>query len=146
MGSAVWSADLEVGLLWQDHQHKRFFVIRDQLARSSKLEDKRSFKLALLQLENYVQGHFSLEEIYMNQSNYPGSADHFKEHQIFIHKLNRAKREFKLYLKELAEEGYTGTNPWLDLSLDLEIWFVEHINGTDRRLANWIISHPVQPT
>src|SRR3989339_1946287 len=101
MGSAVWSADLEVGLLWQDHQHKRFFVIRDQLAQSSKLEDKRAFKLALLQLENYVQDHFSLEEVYMNQSDYPGSKEHFREHQLFIHKLNRAKREFNHYLKEL---------------------------------------------
>ena len=138
MAQAEWSAELEVGLLWQDHQHKRFFAIRDQLSHASKIEDQRAFKRALLQLENYIQDHFSLEETYMNQADYPGSADHFKEHQIFIHKLNRAKREFKAYLKELAEDGFAGHNPWLDLSLDLEIWFVEHIKGTDRELAEWL--------
>ncbi|MDT8445646.1 MAG: hemerythrin domain-containing protein [bacterium] len=133
-----WSSDLEIGILWQDHQHRRFFKIRDLLTRSSEAEDMKLFAQALMQLEHYVEDHFSTEEAYMSKRGYPQEKEHLAEHKTFVQMLKRAKKEFLLYRRALTEGDHSGLNPWLDLSLDLELWFVEHIKGSDRLLGNFL--------
>jgi len=131
-----WSDTLKTGILWQDLQHQRFFEIRDALASSSKSENIKLFERSLVQLNQYIFDHFATEEAYMRQTCYPSIDEHLKEHQIFDKKLSRAKREFIEYKKAQILGDEMGHNPWLDLSLELEIWFIEHIQGSDHKLGD----------
>ncbi|OGG99549.1 MAG: hypothetical protein A2600_08705 [Candidatus Lambdaproteobacteria bacterium RIFOXYD1_FULL_56_27] len=139
MANQEWNKALETGLLWQDHQHRRFFAIRDLLLKSAESADSKLFERTLVLLEHYVADHFSTEEAYMNETHYPELADHLKEHQTFAKMVQRAKREYLAYKKALDEGDDTAHNPWIDLGLDLEIWFVEHIRGSDHRLGEFLL-------
>lgn len=138
MSSTEWSADLEIGIVWQDHQHQKFFRIRDLLKSSNAIADMKLFAQALMQLQHYVDDHFGTEEAYMDRTGYPAAEDHKKEHALFKKKLRRAKKEFLAYRRAQQEGDEAALNPWLDLSLDLELWFVEHIRGSDRELGAYL--------
>jgi len=135
MDRQEWNEQLKTGILWQDLQHQRFFEIRDALSSSSEAENIKQFEKALVQLDQYIADHFATEEAYMKQTGYQFAPEHLKEHQIFIKKFSRAKREFIEYKKARILGDDVALNPWLDLSLELEIWFVEHIQGSDQKLA-----------
>ena len=58
--------------------------------------------------------------------------------EITLDWIKRAKKEFLAYRRAQQEGDESALNPWLDLSLDLELWFVEHIRGSDRELGAYL--------
>jgi len=139
MASQNWNEDLKTGVLWQDIQHQRFFEIRDALSESANSENIKLFEKFLVQLDQYIIDHFATEEIYMKETDFTGMGAHLKEHQIFTKKLAKAKREFIEYKKAVILGDEIALNPWLDLGLELEIWFVEHIKGSDQVLGQHLL-------
>jgi hemerythrin-like metal-binding protein len=75
----------------------------------------------------YTQVHFSTEERYMQEAEYPKFVEHHREHELFITQLlkivqNIEKKEPDIETKTLSF---------------LKDWYLAHILGTDRDLETW---------
>lgn len=110
-------------LIWQDTQHQMLFKLIDDI----KIEPFDPTVLTRLQL--YAEHHFSLEEAYMNELNYPGTEDHIKAHDRFREELGH------MVVSEL------GMNKALQdsLSLFLSEWLRLHVMGIDKSLEAFVL-------
>lgn len=70
-------------LIWQDAQHQVLFDILDQIREPDAGVD------VLQLLQNYIETHFSLEEKYMEELNYPGLDAHQRAHNKFRSEIDK---------------------------------------------------------
>jgi len=109
-------------LIWQDAQHQELFRIIDSLT----TEDGRK---ALDRLKIYVKHHFSLEEEYMRQLNFPGTEAHIKAHRAFDEKVKSLLADQTFYDDKFAE----------DLTVFLTDWLNNHTMGIDKELEAFVL-------
>ena len=109
-------------LIWQDEQHQELFRIIDSLT----TEDGRR---ALDRLRTYVDHHFSLEEAYMAQLNYPGTEAHIQAHRNF----EKTVKDF------LADQTFYDENFAKTLSAFATDWLTSHIMGIDKDFEAFVL-------
>lgn len=80
------------------------------------------------ELQKYVREHFSFEEELMRQHNCPGFDEHKHEHEVFEAYVRHMARRIELGKAELR----------LDVLKFLKMWLTRHIQGTDRKYAEWL--------
>jgi hemerythrin len=124
MAKFEWDEKLKTGIEEIDAQH------RDLIQRIDSLDvaiyggkDKVELVMMLEYLESYVEKHFQAEEDLMIRIDYPGLADHVKEH-----------REFEMTFKLIKQEYQSkGANSALARELDRKIvqWFEHHLLEVD---------------
>ncbi len=110
-------------LIWQDTQHQMLFKLIDDI----KVEPFDHNVLARLQL--YAEHHFSLEETYMAELDYPDIDEHIKAHDRFREEL------------EAMVDSATGMNKAMQdsLSLFLSEWLRLHVLGIDKKLEAFVL-------
>jgi len=110
-------------LIWQDTQHQMLFKLIDDI----KVEPFDPTVLTRLQL--YAEHHFSLEETYMAELNYPDVDEHIKTHDRFREELGA------------MVESTSGMNKAMQdsLSLFLSEWLRLHVLGIDKKLEAFIL-------
>ena len=110
-------------LIWQDTQHQMLFKLIDDI----KVEPFDFNVLTRLQL--YAEHHFSLEETYMAELNYPDIDEHIKAHDRFREEL------------EAMVDSTAGMNKALQdsLSLFLSEWLRLHVLGIDKKLEAFVL-------
>ena len=127
--SLQWSEDLAVGYPLIDSQHRSLF---DQFAQFVAACDRHRGPEQLRELfgflDDYVSRHFRAEEELMRRHNFPETARHREEHQVFTAKLDGLK-------KELAATGPT-IQVLIRTNKALIYWLTEHIREVDTRLAS----------
>jgi len=126
----VLDEDYKNGIIWQDIQHQRLLSTIKSLANSAVAgrSDKELFYKTIYFLKEYISCHFATEELYMTKYGYPGIKNHLEEHHLFI-------EDFKKFISQSiysAKESATLLN-------SLNVWFVNHIKGTDRQLAKFLL-------
>ena len=114
-------------VLWQDTQHQVLFDILDQIRQPNA-------DAGLIEsLREYTENHFTLEEEYMRQLEYPDIEAHMRAH-------DRFRREI--------DEVLTGTEhdaQFRDIiGTFLTEWLTRHVFGVDKKLEDFLLQSGVR--
>jgi hemerythrin len=110
-------------LIWQDTQHQILFKLIDQIN-----EEPFDYEI-LVNLRLYAEHHFSIEEAYMVELNYPQAEEHIKAHDRF--------REELASLLESQDSINTALRK--ALSLFLSKWLNLHVFGIDKEFEAFVL-------
>ena len=125
-----WTERWSVGVDTIDAQHRELFAAINSLLREEGKPAAWDLAEVLHYLEDYVNNHFGLEEIYMRRHSYPGFPTHKGEHVAFINDFYDMRDEYDKdgATPELAEKmgRYMGD------------WLVNHIGNVDKALGAFL--------
>ncbi len=111
-------------IIWQDTQHQVLFDILDLI------KDPAADREVFYKLKEYTENHFSLEEKYMEELNFPGRAAHIESH-------NRFREE----IRELLGDGTLEPDAVFRdiIATFLTEWLTRHVFGIDKELERFIL-------
>ena len=122
--------NLDIGIPSVDAEH------REQLARMSRLQeailaggDPEAIADDLESLTDYIDAHFTSEQILMREQAYPDYAAHLREHDTAIDLLRK--------LESRVRSGDATASA--DVLMALKGWLVSHIDRADRALAGFLL-------
>lgn len=127
----------KTGLNWMDIQHAELIDMTLELINA--IQEKRfdrSISGMLEFLDRYVVKHFLIEDDYMRKFDFSDLDSHLAEHNEFVSTLDNMTREFKLN----GSSNYLSGN----VKRYLLDWLVNHIGGSDRSLAAFLLENGVQ--
>jgi hemerythrin len=136
-----WDDRMSVGEENIDTQHKKLLTHLNKLIENIATESEvMAVRETLDFLKKYVDEHFTYEEKYMKEYDYPSFEEHKKVHQGFIEFLQEFREDFEavysegeavsVKLEALAEKAQKF----------LGEWFVKHILGDDMGYRSYISS------
>lgn len=131
-----WQPSFSVKIAEIDQQHKKLIGFINQLnelvlptgnqdSLKSMMKEISAQASVIEELVRYSSYHFSAEETYMSQYNYPDYEKHKKEHHYFIAKVQAFKSDFDAGKGTLSDE----------IVLFLKTWLSNHILKTDKAYA-----------
>jgi hemerythrin len=134
-----WDERMSVGEDAIDSQHKKLLTHLNKLIENIATESEvMAVRETLEFLKNYIDEHFTYEEKYMQEYDYPGLYEHKKVHQEFVIFLQKFREDFEavysegeavsVKLEALAEKAQKF----------LGDWFVRHILGDDMGYRDYI--------
>ncbi len=119
-----WEEKYSVGISIIDEEHKELIRIMNTAIVARQHSDNINEILKLLKgLTVYTLKHFSTEESYMAEFNYPGFQYHKEEHHDFSNKVIT-------YCNRVVEGDYHIADEILEY---LKEWLVDHIHITDKK-------------
>lgn len=128
---AEWNDELLCGVEEIDRQHRQLFLLFESV--TNKIDagkDNEAIEEAFIFLEDYVKGHFAMEEHYMKHFNYTGYDEHKFEHEQFY--------EDFLFMKE----KYTNMTPHPSVASELQgalyFWLATHVNRFDKDMCKFL--------
>ena len=126
-----WRESLSVGVVEIDDQHKQLLKHFDQLLKACESgKGREELKKLLGFLDEYVVRHFKDEESLQRLRNYPGYADHKKEHESFVAQLTKLKQD-------IQSEGVALHHVMETNNLLLK-WLIHHISTVDVQLGKYL--------
>ena len=115
-------------LIWQDAQHQVLFEILDLI------KDSGTGSEVLHKLRDYTENHFSLEEKYMAELDFPGREAHIRSH-------NRFREEIEI----LVQDGRDPDPMFREIiATFLTEWLTRHVFGIDKELEEFILKSSVK--
>jgi hemerythrin-like metal-binding protein len=126
----IWNNTFLVNFEVIDNQHKGLVDMTNELIRGcegGKVLKDVLFVKTLRKAVEYAQIHFSTEEKYMQQVNYPEFAVHKKEHEAFVSEVVKQLKAF--------EEN---RNDPIVLVGFLKDWLFNHIAESDKKYAPYL--------
>ncbi len=132
-----WNESLSVGFERIDSDHKELFKkIRELVDAINQHTCKYKIDDVIKFLEDYARDHFTMEESFMKEFDYPGYRQHKAEHGTFMATFSGLKSEL---LKIKASGTYHGSYE-LSVATDqvLVDWLLDHIAKVDRKLAEFL--------
>lgn len=118
-----------------DDQHKKLINMINDFYDSINKKSNEELILELVRgMKAYTQFHFTLEEKYMEQFNYPGYAQHKKEHDEFVAKVNALEDKLKKRTVIVSFE----------ITSFLKDWLKKHIQQSDKQYSDFFIGHGVK--
>jgi hemerythrin-like metal-binding protein len=123
-----WDNSIALGIPAIDEQHKMLFAMVNSL--DAAIRDGDSSEVVgevITKLVTYVTEHFSGEERLMLSCNYPGFAEHRREHDAFVTRLHE--------IQVRVGSGNEAGDNVLGFLVD---WLICHIKGTDQRYSQFI--------
>lgn len=135
MALIEWSEALSVGIQSIDEQHQKLVALINEL-HAAMLERKAKTVMAHIfdELIEYTKFHFALEEQLFAEHGYPEEHSHVDGHHRLTQKVIELRQEF--------DEGNTGVV--LEVMRFLRDWLGDHIVGTDKRYAPFLIAKGVR--
>jgi hemerythrin-like metal-binding protein len=128
--SVTWSSAYSVGFEPIDDQHKVLVKMINELFESCKqgaaVADK-AFLQTIKKAAEYAREHFSNEDKYMVQVNYPKLAEHRKQHDNFLDTVLKSIQEFS-----------AGKTAPIDLARFLKNWLLTHIAEVDKQYSPYL--------
>ena len=117
-----------------DKEHKELFNIAQKAFAYVEEKDKtKKIKEIVTDLYDYMKTHFSHEEKFMQDINYPKSEEHKKLHREIILKINE-------FVKQLPTMNISDFEK--ELSKIIDISLVHHIIQEDRKIIAWERMNP----
>ena len=131
MKTIQWQDDLSIGIIPIDEQHKKWIEHFNQTSEAiASSQSQVQISKTLGFLADYTETHFSSEEKYMQENNYPAFADHKAMHDELRATLSNLVQEYQ-------EEGATQ-----DLADAIETllgnWLINHIREVDMKFGAFI--------
>lgn len=129
MSYLQWSDEYSTGIKQFDEHHKKLIGLVNELFDSLKAcKGQEVVSRIMLEMADYTQYHFAAEEQQLTLHKYPALAEHKKEHEAFIAKVN-----------ELIQQHNTGkANISLTAFTFLREWLTRHIQGTDQKYGPYL--------
>ncbi len=130
-----WDPKLAVGVPIVDEQHQELFArVNALLDAMMHKRGKEEIGHLVEFLQAYVVEHFGAEVKLMQRSGYPDRAAHERQHAEFV----------KTFLESKAELEKGGPTYALTIKLNnyLTTWLVQHIGSTDKKLGEYLRTHP----
>jgi len=124
-----WSEAYSVGVTTMDEQHKRFFVMINELHQA--LKQARGAEVLggiLNELARYTEYHFSAEEAAMEAACYPDLPRHKEYHNQFIAKVAEFQRRFNSGDRSIIVDAMNAVKDWL----------VHHIQNVDKKYGPYV--------
>jgi len=136
-----WRNDWSLGHEIIDRQHRQIVVMFNKIAELYLNDDgktnseQRSNQLhkKLNIFYEQIRGHFNVEEDLMLKANYSGHTSHAREHLMLL-------AELKHYIRHIEKEL---DNINTDTLSSLKVWFISHIIGSDKKLADFLQANSV---
>lgn len=126
-----WTDDLATNIPFIDIQHKNIFIETNKFLESvSQGRSQAEFGRAIKVLQDCVHNHFSTEEKYMLQNNYPHYKQHNEQHKKYITIADNLEMEFEL--KNLAPDFEK------KIEMVLTYYWTDHIQKFDIPLAHFL--------
>ncbi|HFQ90746.1 MAG TPA: bacteriohemerythrin, partial [Desulfobulbus sp.] len=124
-----WKEQYRLNISEIDEQHRLLVAMIDRL-HTAMAEGKGKSVLddIITELYNYTKFHFITEERLMSEYDYPGFAQHRREHKELIGKV--------LAMMERQKENSLGLSS--DLSIMLQEWLNSHILETDKKYSEYL--------
>lgn len=135
MAFVDWKDEYDTGIAGIDTQHRQLVEVINRLAEAMK-EGTAKEELARIinELTKYAIKHFSLEEKYFKEHQYPGYHEHKFEHEDFEEKVHQFVEGFQSGRAALSLEIITFLGDWL----------VNHINGSDKAYVPFLLARGVK--
>jgi hemerythrin-like metal-binding protein len=134
----IWEDIYNTGIKEIDEQHKKLIALLSKLldlVQDEKiLKESKELKTVLSELINYTNYHFKTEEKYFTDFSYEDTKEHIEKHHEFRGKIMKISQE---YHDNELEASY-------DLIEFLEHWFIDHINGRDKRYVNLLKNNGIK--
>lgn len=127
-----WGPSFELGIEEIDDQHKQLVALVNELndaMRTGKGADKLG--QVFEELKEYTVHHFSTEETYFEEFQYPGMLAHVAEHKKLVDQVIDLETKFK------SGRGALTT----DVMHFLKDWLINHIQGVDRKYVSHMKKH-----
>lgn len=123
-----WCESYSVGHEDLDSQHRKLLDIVNSLTRMVSDTSSSSILFILDSLSQYTVYHFTYEEQYFEENQFPGIEQHKEKHREFLNQV--------LLWRELFESN---TPPNLaEISKYLRSWLINHISIADKKMVKWI--------
>jgi hemerythrin len=128
----TWTEDMKVNVEVLDEDHKRLFVMINELHDAIAAgHGKKMLMEILYRLMEYTRNHLAREEELLASAGYPGLAVHRHEHERMQQRVQN--------LRERFEKGSTKMVS-LELKSFLQNWWILHIQGTDKKYGPFLNS------
>jgi hemerythrin-like metal-binding protein len=129
MSRIEWNDEYSVGNDVLDEQHRKLFDMINALG-AAMVGDAADILVEgiLIEMTDYIDIHFSTEERYMQQADYPEFKEHRSQHAIYVKKSLG-------FLKGYREGSERLTDEILHFLKD---WLIEHILGKDKQYAPYL--------
>ena len=136
MGDVEWNLALETGNAQIDGQHQALVAAFNRFSQAVAAgRGHTEVRETLLFLTGYTMQHFRMEEGLMEQAGFPDTERHRKLHYDLVVQLAGLMKALEQRSPQLAP-----------LTLEfLRGWLVEHIQGEDLRLAEFLRARAVPP-
>ena len=135
MGFVRWNDSYSVGIKSIDEEHKNLLRLINNLHSAVRYYTGEEFeRRALSELMDYTKIHFAREEELMKKYQFPGYADHKRQHDEMAASAQR--------MVERYERDALGAMD--EISTFLRDWLINHINGTDQEYSEFLTSKGVK--
>ena len=125
-----WNDKYSVGISRIDDEHKQFInIINNAIATNEHNDDPEELKKLLHSITMYAINHFSTEETYMIEFNYPEYQYHKEEHHDF-------SRKVIAYCERVNDGDSQISKEILEY---LKRWLINHIQVTDKKYVDCFI-------
>ena len=130
-----WSTEYSVNIREIDRQHEKLFGMLNELYDAmSKGKGKSVMGPVLSHLIEYTDYHFATEERLFALHEYPGAAEHTRQHRALTAEAKAFKQRFE------ANEVLVTS----ELLGFLKSWLSHHISGTDRQYSAYLNARGVR--
>jgi len=138
-----WDPSMSVGEDTIDRQHKKLLAQINKLVEilSSLDINMGPLRETIHFLYTYIKEHFSYEEKYMEEHNYPGLENHKKKHQIFVQFYEDFQKELKVKMSSGDFSSIEIKDLLEKIKKYLLDWFIQHLKVEDQKYAKYIKSH-----
>lgn len=126
-----WSKTLSTDISEIDEQHRELFDrFNSFLAAMAPEKREEELQETFKFLEEYIITHFSMEEGFMEQFQYPEIKAHKALHKDFIEKLTS--------LKEKSEKEGATLSIMVEMNRFISNWLIQHISTVDKELGAFL--------
>lgn len=128
-GMFDWKPEYSVSVSTLDSQHKKLFLLADNLHCAMREGRGRQILSGLLnELVSYTRTHFTAEEQILAGTGYPDTALHRAEHEKLLEQVDQFQKDFATGHAQISVE----------LMEFLRTWIANHILQTDSRYGNFL--------
>ena len=92
MADLKWHGFLEIGVDFIDDDHKKLLGIMQSTKKAIEADKKNECIILLTSLLKEAREHFSREEMFLYETNFPGLAEHKMYHEELLFKADTTKR------------------------------------------------------
>jgi len=121
-----WHKSYETGNKVVDNDHKEIFDMVNKLINISFQNQRENYTSTIDYLSKYVLRHFANEEGIMDESDYPRSEEHKRQHSDFVKVVTQLRERLD------ANESDIG----LEINQTIVDWLSDHVLGSDKALAD----------
>ena len=129
MSYLIWDKSLSVEIDSIDREHQKLFkMINDLYEHIGKKSNNELISDLIKDMKDYTKHHFTTEESYFRQLNYPAYEEHKAEHDEFVAKVTDLEKRFNAGRLIITFE----------ITTFLKDWIKKHIKGTDMKYVDFL--------